>query len=357
MSPARPPEGAQGTARSATRAPGGAEVYRLGTAGGLQIAVSDYGARWLSCLVPMPDGGAREAILGHATPADHMHEPGFFGAVVGRYANRIGGAAFMLDGHKHRLQANEGPHQLHGGPDGFDRRRWRLVDHGPLHLRLALHSPDGDQGYPGALDAEVEYRVDPARPALTLRFGARTSAPCPVNLTSHPYFNLDGDTAPVLGHRLQVAAHHMLPVRADMIPTGVAAPVDGTPFDLREARRIGDGLGHGEQQLRGSGYDHCFVLDDEAARGERAAAELTSTDGRLAMRLFTDYPGLQVCSGNFVQNSHGRDGRLFERHAGIALEPQFFPDAPNHPAWREQGCILRPGQPLSRWMRLEFDPR
>ena len=333
-------------------------VFTLGTAdGGLQIQVSDLGARWLSCLVPLPDGSRREAILGHATVAAHAREPGYFGAVVGRYANRLAGAAFTLGGRRHALTANEGANQLHGGPEGFDRRRWSVVDHGPRHLRLALHSPDGDQGYPGALDAEVEYRVDPARPALTLRFGARVTAPCPVSLTSHPYFNLDGDAASVRGHRLSVVAAAMLPVRADMIPTGELAPVAGTAFDLRQARRLGDGLGRGGQQLLAGGYDHCFALDAPAARGELAAAELASTDGRLAMRLYTDYPGLQVCSGNFVQNSRGRDGRPFARHAGIALEPKFFPDAPNQPAWREQGCVLRPGQRLSRWMRLEFDAR
>ncbi|WP_457442632.1 aldose epimerase family protein [Roseateles sp. P5_E4] len=330
-------------------------VFTLGTAGGLQIQVSDFGARWLSCLAPMPDGSRREVVLGHAMPADHLREPGFFGAIVGRYANRIGGAAITLDGRAHRLVANEGENQLHGGPDGFDRRSWTVVDHGTHHLRLALHSPDGDQGYPGALSAEVEYRLDPQRPVLTLHFGARVSAPCPVNLTSHPYFNLDGSAAPVLGHRLQVAASAMLPVRPDMVPTGEVAPVNGTPFDLRQPRLIGDGLGQGEQQARGSGYDHCFVLDENAARGEAPAAALVSADGRLAMRLFTNYPGLQVCSGNFVHHAKGRDGLPFSRHAGIALEPQFFPDAPNHPAWREQGCILRPGQTLARWMRLEFD--
>lgn len=334
-----------------------ATVYTLGKPGGLQIAVSRFGARWLSCLVPMPDGSRREAILGHATPADHAREPGFFGAVVGRYANRIGGAAFTLDGRAHRLVANEGANQLHGGPDGFDRRNWTVIDHGPLHLRLALHSPQGDQGYPGDAYAEVEYRVDPARATVTLQFGARTSAPCPVSLTSHPYFNLDGNAASVLHHRLQVSADAMLPVRADMIPTGEVQAVDGGPFDLRQPRPIGDGLGCGEQQARGSGYDHCFVLNAAAARGEEAAAELVSSDARLAMRLYTDYPGLQVCSGNFVHQAKGRDGQPFARHAGIALEPQFFPDAPNHPAWREQGCIVRPGQPLRRWMRLAFDNR
>lgn len=332
-------------------------VHTLGAAGGLQIEVSELGARWLSCLVPLQGGGWREVLLGHATPADHEREPGYFGAVVGRYANRLDGAAFTLDGRRHELLANEGGNQLHGGPDGFDRRRWTVVDRGPWHLRLALHSPDGDQGYPGDLDAEIEYRLDPLRPLIALRFGARVSAPCPVSLTSHPYFNLDGDAASVLGHRLHVAAGAMLPVRPGMIPTGEVAAVDGTAFDLRRARVLGEGLGQGEQQRLAAGYDHCYVLDPAAARGELAAAELVSTDGRLAMRLFTDYPGLQVCSGNFVHQARGRDGLPFQRHAGIALEPQFFPDAPNQPAWREQGCILRPGERLARSMRLAFEAR
>lgn len=334
------------------------QVFTLGPPGGLQIQVSDHGARWLSGLVPLAGGSRREVVLGHATPADHLREPGHFGAVVGRFANRIGGSRFRLDGQEHRVVANEGDHQLHGGPDGFGGRRWAVRDHSPLHLRLGLHSPAGDQGFPGDLEAEVEYRLDPQRLALTLHFGARVSAPCPVNLTSHPYFNLDGGTAPVLGHRLRVAAAHWLPVRPDMIPTGELRAVAGSgPFDLREARCIGDGLGQGEQQQHGQGYDHCFALDPEAARGESPAAELTASDGRLAMRLFTNYPGLQVCSGNFVHQARGRDGQPFARHAGIALEPQFFPDAPNHPAWHDQGWLLRPGQAMARWMRLEFDPR
>ena len=331
------------------------QVFTLGPPDGLQIQVSDHGARWLSCVVPMAQGPRREVLLGHARPVDHTTEPGYFGAIVGRFANRIAGARFEVDGREHRLVANEGENQLHGGPDGFDQRRWSVLDHSPLHLRLGLHSPDGDQGFPGAVDAEVTYRLDPLAQAMTLHFQAHASAPCPVSLTSHPYFNLDGGTAPVLGHRLRVAARHWLPVRPDMIPTGELCAVGGTPFDLRSARPVGDGLGVGEQQQRGHGYDHCFALDAEAARGEVAAAELAASDGRLTMRLFTNYPGLQVCSGNFVHHARGRDGQPFARHAGIALEPQFFPDAPNHPAWRDQGCLLRPGQPLDRWMRLAFD--
>lgn len=332
-------------------------VHTLGQPGGLQIDVSPFGARWLSCRVPLRDGTLREAILGHATPADHAREPGFFGAIVGRYANRIGGAAFTLAGQEHRLVPNEGANQLHGGPDGFDRRTWRVLAHEPLQLRLGLHSPDGDQGYPGALDTEVTYRIDPERCSVSLHFLARTTRTCPVSLTSHPYFNLDGTETPVLDHLLQVAAHQVLPVRPDMIPTGELADVEGSAFDLRRPRRLRDGLGQHEQLRQAGGWDHCYALDETAAHGERAAAVLTAGDGRLAMQLFTNYPGLQVCTGNHVQQARGRQGTAFAQHAGIALEPQFFPDAPNHPLWRDQGCLVQPAQPLSRWMRLSFITR
>ncbi|WP_164885183.1 galactose-1-epimerase [Rubrivivax rivuli] len=336
-------------------APPGWQVWRLGPADGLHIEVCELGARWMSCRVPLADGTLRETLLGHVDAAAHATEPGYLGAVVGRYANRLAGAAYTLDGQQHRLRPNEGPHQLHGGPEGFDRRRWRPVSSGPLHLRLQLLSPAGDQGHPGALRAEVEYRVDPTAAAVTVHFSAEVDAPCAASLASHAYFNLDGDARSVLGHRLQVAASHLLPVDATLIPTGVLAPVEGTPFDWRTARPIGAGLGQGEQQALAHGYDHCLALDAAAARGEVPAATLLSTDGRLQMQLHTSYPGLQVYSGNFLHASRGRDGLPLARHAGVALEPQFFPNAPNVPAWAGQGCIVRPGAPLSRWMRVAFE--
>lgn len=332
-------------------------VCTLGAADGLQIQVADLGARWLSCLVPMPDGTRREVLLGHASVSDHAQEPGYLGAVVGRYGNRIANASFALDGQVHQLLANEGRRQLHGGPDGFDRRHWTIAEQGPLQLRLQLHSPVGDQGYPGALDAEVTYRVDPAARSVSLGFSATVDAPCPVNLVSHAYYNLDGDARGVQGHRLRVAASHVLPVDSTMIPTGRCARVDGSAFDLRRLRPLGDGLGQGEQQQLAGGYDHCFVLDADAAMGAAPAAELLSSDGRLSMRLYTNYPGLQLYSGNHLASAHGRDGLPYAAHAGVALEPQFFPDAPNQPAWRDQGCVLRPCQRLARWMRLSFEAR
>lgn len=318
--------------------------FTLGRAGGMQIEVMDMGATWLSCRVPLPGAAPREVLLGHADPATWADEAGYLGATIGRYANRIAGARFTLGGREHRLLANEGENQLHGGPEGFHRRRWALRDRGPLHLRLGLHSPAGDQGFPGALDAEVEYRLHPDALALTIGFEAAVSQPCPVSLTSHAYFNLDGGGS-VLGHRLRVAAEHWLPVSSAALPLGHMAAVENTPFDLREARAID------------AGYDHCFVLDSAAAQGDVAAAELISGDERLAMQLYANHPGLQVYSGYHLPEARGRDGLPLQRHAGVALEPQFFPDSPNHPQWRGMGCILEPGQPYRRWLRLCFSPR
>jgi aldose 1-epimerase len=330
-------------------------IHTLGSSDGLQIEVGELGARWMSCRVPLSDGSRREVLLGHASASAHAHEQGYLGAVVGRYANRIAKASFCdHTSRQHHLIPNEGANQLHGGPEGFDRRPWDVVSSDPFHLRLHLHSPDGDQGYPGALDAEVEYRVDAARCAVTLHFSASVQAPCPVSLASHAYFNLDGDAGTIRQHRLQVAASHYLPVRVDMIPTGELASVAGTPFDLRQARPVSAGLVCAEQLALTRGYDHCMVLDPQAARGLAPAAELLSSDGRLQMQLSTNYPGLQVYSGNHLAGSNGRDGRPFAPHAGLALEPQFFPDAPNRKAWRDQGCYLQPGQRLERWMSVVF---
>lgn len=329
-------------------------VFRLGEPGGLQIAVSDFGATWLSCLVPVGTDAPREVLLGHATPADYRSETSFVGATVGRYANRIAQSRFTLDGRSHALPANDGPHHLHGGPDGFSRRRWAVTASDPEALRLSLQSPAGDQGYPGTLAASVVYRVDAAARTVHIAFEASVDAPSPVCLTNHAYFNLDGQPGSVLGHRLRVAAAHMLPTDAGMIPLGHAAPVDGTPFDLRQPQTLGARLGEGAQQQLAGGYDHCYLLDDAAACGAAPAAELQSTDGRVVMRLHTNYPGLQVYSGNWLAASRGRDGQPFVRHAGVALEPQFRPDSPNHPEWCTQDCILRPGQVLQRWIRLSF---
>ncbi len=325
-----------------------ATVLRLDDGQGTTLAVSTLGATWLSCRVPLAEpGSTREVLLGRPTPAEHASQPGYMGAIVGRYANRIGGARIVIDGVQHQLAANEGANQLHGGPDGFDRRTWHCTDQGPRHLTLALHSPDGDQGYPGALDARVRYAIE-APGCVLLEFKARVDRPCPVNLTSHAYFNLDGGdgrdgapAAPIAAHRIAIAATHWLPVDDALIPRGDIAPVAGTAMDLRQPRAIGS-----------QRFDHCFVLDG----GPGPAASVWAGDGSLRMTLHTDYPGLQFYGGHHLGGTTDRSGRPCEPGVGFALEPQFWPDSPSHPEWPDHGALLRPPALLRRHMRLRFEP-
>lgn len=316
--------------------------FEIGDGHDLLLSVSDFGASWLSCRVRAGDGTLREVLLGHAELNEYGRQGGYVGAIVGRYANRIADAGFTLDGRAVQLLANEGRNQLHGGPEGFDKRTWQVEIEAPARLRLKLHSPAGDQGYPGNVTAWVDYQITGPR-ELTVTFEAITDAPCPVSLTSHAYFNLDGpvggQVADIRRHRLQLRADHYLPVRDDLIPIGELAPVQGTRFDLRQSRELG-----------GEPFDHAFLLEP----GAGPAAVLTATDGRLAMDLYTDYPCLQLYSGQWLPLNRDRADRPCPAYGWLALEPQFLPDAPNHPEWLARGGLLRPGERLSRRMVLRF---
>jgi aldose 1-epimerase len=318
-------------------------VFTLGDGAGTTLSIGEIGAAWLSCRVPMGDGRSREVLLAPPAPGDVLDEPGYLGVVVGRYANRIANARFTLEGRTYALAPNEGANQLHGGPDGFDKRRWALISHSERELQLALSSPDRDQGYPGNLEARVTYAIEgPGR--IALRFAATVDQPCPVNLTSHAYFNLDdadaSDTPSIREHRFGLRASRYLPVDEALIPTGEWAPVDGTRFDLRPLQTLGVQT-----------FDHCFLLDG----GDGPDAEVWSTDRRLRMRLRTSYPGLQFYTGQYLAGTRGRRGTPYPAGAGFALEPQFLPDAPNHPEWPGAArCVLRPGQRLDATMQLEF---
>lgn len=319
------------------------KVFTLDDGAGTTLAIGEIGAAWRSCRVPMGDGTSREVLLAPPAPQDVLNESGYLGVVVGRYANRIGNARFTLDGRTHTLAPNEGPNQLHGGPDGFDKRRWALLRHNECELQLGLSSPDGDQGYPGNLEARVTYAIEgPGR--IALRFEAVVDAPCPVNLTSHAYFNLDdaetSDSPSIREHRFGIRASRYLPVDEALIPTGEWAAVQGTRFDLRQPQTLG-----------AQTFDHCFILDG----GDGPDAEVWSGDGRLRMRLRTGYPGLQFYTGQYLEGTRGRGGRPYPARAGFALEPQYLPDAPNHPEWPGASrCVLRPGQRLQAAMQLEF---
>jgi len=315
------------------------KVFHLDDGQGTSLAVGEIGAAWLSCRVPVGDRTSREVLLAPPSAADAGTEPGYLGVVVGRYANRIGGAAFEQDGCRVQLQPNEGLNQLHGGPGGFDKQRWTLQHHGERELRLGLTSPDGDQGYPGRLEASVTYAIDgPGR--IRLRFEATVDRPCPVNLTSHAYFNLDGAPGFIGGHRFGIAASHVLPVDAGLIPTGAWDAVSGTAFELDGRTPLGERR-----------FDHCFIL----AEGADPQAEVVSGDGRLRLTLRTSYPALQFYTGQYLHVSRGRDGQPYRAGDGFALEPQFLPDAPNHPEWpaRCRG-LLQPGQRLDETLTLDF---
>ena len=323
------------------------QVFSLDDGAGTRLAVMDWGATWLSCHVLAGDGQPREVLLGHAAPADHLVEPGYLGGLIGRYANRIAGARFRLGEQAVRLVPNEGPNQLHGGPRGFDKQRWTVIHASPTRVSLRLVSPDGDQGFPGEVQATVTYVIEaPGR--ITISFDAVTTAPCPVNLTSHAYFNLDGEHARAAdacdAHRIAIQATHYLPVDAALIPTGALAPVAGSAFDLRRDTPLG-----------ARAFDHCFVLDTEAAAGNVPAARIRSGDGLLGLSIGTDYPGLQLYTGEHLALTRDRRGLPYAARAGFALEPQFLPDSPNRPDWPQVNCILHPGQRLQRHMSMQFE--
>lgn len=286
------------------------------------------------------DGIRRNLVLGHATPGEYLDAPYFLGASIGRYANRIAVGRFPLDGRTVIIRTSDRGQHLHGGPDGFDRRVWDVVDRGPTHALLRLVSPDGDQGFPGTLTATAHYEVD--QRVVRVTYEATTNAPTVVNLTSHVYLNLDGaGSGTIDGHELRIHADEYTPVDAVSIPLGGHEPVEGTPFDFRALRRIGPAVRDPHPQtVVAGGIDHNYVI---RGGGLRPVAELVSrrTNTRLVLR--SDQPGLQVFTANvFDGTRRDVDGRALRQGDGIALEPQVFPDSPNHPEWPSP--ILRPGE-------------
>ncbi|QCW49555.2 galactose mutarotase [Nocardioides dongxiaopingii] len=328
------------------RLPDGREVHlvELGAAPGPVLRLLTLGATVHDLEVTGGDGTRRHVALGHATSADYLASGDYVGATVGRYANRVRDGHLPLAGVEHRLGTHDRGHHLHGGPDGFDRRLWTLLDEDGATARLRLVSPDGDQGYPGELTAEVTFAVD--ADAVRIDLAATTDATTVVNLTQHVYLNLDGrDAGTVDGHLLQVPAASYTPVDAEGIPLGAHAAVEGTPFDLRRPTRIGSAVRRAHPQvLDARGLDHNLVLDSPwDDDGLRTACVLTSPATRTALTLRCDQPGLQVYTGNFLDGTRGSvDGGLYRQGDGVALEPQLFPDSPHHPEW--PSARLEPGE-------------
>ena len=319
--------------------------YRLLTlrnGAGMVVTLMDWGATLLSARVPMRDGSVRETLLGCASPEQYPEQTAFLGASVGRYANRIAKSRFELDGVGYALLPSQGENQLHGGPDGFDKRRWRIAQQNDSEALLTLHSPDGDQGFPGNCETSVHYRLtEDNRIAITYR--ATVDKPCPVNLTNHAYFNLDGDCSDVRNHRLQLLAQRYLPVDEMGIPQEGLKAVAGTSFDFRTTKAIAQDFLADDDQRKVKGYDHAFLLD---AHGDlsQPAAHLWSADEKLQMTVYTTAPALQFYSGNFLDGTPAREDGEYRAWQGLALESEFLPDSPNHAQWPQPDCILRPGE-------------
>ncbi len=306
---------------------------------GMVTTFMDWGATWLSARVPMKDGSVREALLGCATPADYLKQTAYLGAAVGRYANRIANARLQEAGIA--LTPNQGPHQLHGGPEGFDRRRWQIVSQSDERVIYRLDSADGDQGYPGNLIAQVEYHLDDNN-CLAIRWEAQVDRACPVNLTSHAYFNLDAHHGDARQHRLQLNADRYLPVDSEGIPRAPLQEVENSGFDFRTAKSIGRDFLQDEDQRLVQGYDHAFLLNSSGT--DRPAAQLWSADSKLKLTVATSAPALQFYSGNYLDGTPARDGGSYTAFQGIALESEFLPDSPNHPEWPQPSCWLQPGK-------------
>ena len=322
------------------------ELYSLVNDSGMKVQITNYGGIVTSILAPGKDGAFEDVALGFPTLEGYLGEHPYFGAIVGRYGNRIAKGKFTLDGEEYTLAVNNGPNALHGGIEGFDDRVWaarEMRDENAVGLRLHYVSEAGEEGYPGALDTTVTYWLTSDN-AIKIHYEATTDAPTPVNLTNHSYFNLagqgDGD---ILGHVMMLNADRFLPVDETLIPTGERRPVEGTPFDFTTPKPIGRDIDADNQQMEyGGGYDHCFVLKSQDGSLALAARVTEPTTGRV-MEVYTTEPGVQFYTGNFLDGTlTGKGGKVYKHRFGFCLETQHFPDSPNQPDF--PGTILRPGE-------------
>lgn len=328
------------------------ERFVLTNEHGVRVALLSLGCIIQSLEVPDRDGAMANVALGFGRFEDYLINHPFFGCVAGRYANRIAGGRFQLDGQQYQLAVNQPPNTLHGGTRGFNRFVW---DAAPADDRLGVvfHrvSPDGEEGFPGTLDVTVTYELT-GRNELVIDYRATTDKPTVVNLTNHCYFNLSGEGAgSIEAHRLQIAANAYTPVDSTLIPTGERRSVEGTPFDFRAGKLVGDGLRSNDEQIRlALGFDHNFVLDGD---GLKLAAVLADPASGRTMTVHTTKPGVQFYAGNHLNGAfYGPSGRAYRQSDGLALETQFFPNSPNEPDFPSP--VLRPGEDYRHRTILAF---
>jgi aldose 1-epimerase len=327
-------------------------------AGDLCLSVSAFGAAWTSLIVP----GKKErddVLLGFSSLEGYLQNPSFYGATIGRFANRIKNGTFTLEGRKYQLYQNDGPHCLHGGKRGFDKKLWEAfpyTDSRGVFVRFELESPDGDERFPGNLRAAVTYGLSYENEILA-DYRASIDAFCPVNFTNHAYFNLAGEgNGDILSHELKLHASSYLESGGDLVPTGKLLSVIGTPFDFTAAKPVNRDFAAvcgGDTAALGKGYDHCFVVNggsgDVPEAGQaaepvlRPCAEIVEPVSGRGFRLSTSQPGVQFYSGNFLGGITGKAGSVYRKNAGFCLETQHFPDSPNQSGFPQ--AVFGPGRP------------
>jgi len=313
------------------------KLYTI-SAGDMKLSLTNFGATWTSLIVPSGKGSEDDILLGYSGLDGYLNNIPYIGVTVGRFANRISGASFSLNGKKFDLDANDGKNNLHSGVRGFDKLLWKseaYEENEGVYVRFELESPDGDCGFPGNLKAVVSYGLTKSNEIIA-DYQAKVDEPCPVNLTNHAYFNLAGEgKGNILSHEVMLYSEFYVEVDKYCIPTGKLVPVKGSAFDFRSKKRIDEDFG------RVNGYDHCFAIDGEQGK-LRPCAEVTEKTSGRSMKIFTTQPGVQFYTGNSLNSVAGKQGSCYVKHSGFCLETQHFPDTPNQTGFPP--CVAVPGK-------------
>ena len=318
-------------------------LFVLNNNNGMEVCVTNFGARIVSVLVPDRDGIMRDVVLGFDNIKDYQNVKSDFGASIGRYANRINQGRITIDGEIIQLPQNNYGHCLHGGPNGWQYKVYKPVEVTRNSISFSLFSPDGDENFPGNVNAKVSYTLTDDN-AIRIQYSATADAKTVINMTNHSYFNLSGNPSnPAIDHILYINASNFTPVDSTFMTTGEIASVEGTPMDFTTPKAIGRDIENPYQQLRnGKGYDHNWVLDTKGNVNE-LAAKLSCPSTGIAVEVYTNEPGIQIYTGNFLKgNVVGKNGVAYPCRASVCLETQHFPDSPNKPQW--PSVLLEPGQ-------------
>jgi len=336
------------------------DLYTLTNKKGMEVAITNFGGIIVSLKAADRHGKLDDVVLGYDSLDGYLTNKAFFGALIGRYGNRIAHGKFALNGSTYTLPKNDGDNTLHGGPEGFNKRVWTAKDVSGAKgqaLELSYLSKDGEEGFPGNVSAKVVYTLTDQN-EVTIAYSATTDKETVLNLTNHSYFNLAGQgTGDILGHQLMIRGDHITAVDDTLIPTGELRPVKDTPFDFTHATAIGARINQDDPQIKvGKGYDHNWVLNSHGAHSPVLAAEAYEPNSGRVLQVLTVEPGVQFYSGNFLDGTiTGKGGKVYKHRYGFCLETQHFPDSPNHPKF--PSTTLKPGQTYSTTTIFKFSTR